>query len=113
MPTLIVAGHPVRAVCGTVPPSLLYETRLAKTAPPAGWNFLRPAQDDIPDDVPDPVVYVVTELAVATAAALNLALLEPPFDLLARVPERFLRRRVEAASFGALAGLRQRTFVKP
>lgn len=114
MPTLIVAAQRSRErTGGTVPLNTEYERRLCGAARATGWAVLGADRDDIPDDVPDPVVYVTTELAVTTANALDLALLEPPFDALARVPDQFLRRRVEAATFADLARLRKRTFVKP
>jgi hypothetical protein len=115
MPTLIVAGQRFRLLTGgTIPRTRQYEGRLCAAAHEAGWSVLTADGDDfLPDDVPDPAVYVTTELAVMAAYSLNVALLEPPFDLLARVPEKFLRRRMHAATFGDLARLQGRTFVKP
>jgi len=98
---------------GTVPMSIAYEWRLREAAKAAGWSAPSTDQDELPDDVPDPVVYVTTDLALMVAIGLNVALLEPPLDLLARVPARFLRRQVESATFADLARLRNRTFVKP
>ena len=115
MPTLIVAGQRFRLPTGAaVPKNVAYEWRLCEAARAAGWSVLAADGDTfLPDDVPEPAVYVTTELALMAANALNVALLEPPFDLLTRVPERFLRRRVQAATFGDLARLQGRTFVKP
>ncbi|MCI0702290.1 MAG: ATP-grasp domain-containing protein [Planctomycetia bacterium] len=113
MPTLIVASRSFVCAVGAVPSaSTVYMQRLIAAAEGAGWPVLGCDRDSIPD-VPDPVVYVTTDIAVAAASKLNLALLEPPFDLLTRVPTRFLRREVESATFGDLARLRERTFVKP
>jgi hypothetical protein len=114
MPTLIVAGHRRRVLTGgTVPVSIQYESRLRDAAAAAGWGVLSADDPDFPDDVPEPAVYVTTDRAVAAATSLDLALLEPPFGLLTRVPERFLRRRVESATFGDLRRLARPTFVKP
>lgn len=113
MPTLVVAAQRSRELVGGPRPlAVVYEQRVADAARRAGWSVLGADRDEIPADLPNPVVYV-TERAVTAAAALNVALLEPPFDLLARVPERFLYRRVEAATFGDLTRLRARAFVKP
>src|SRR5262249_21479770 len=95
------------------PLSSQYESRLCGAALEAGWSVLTADRDDFPDDVPEPAVYVTTERAITAANALDLALLEPPFDLLTRVPERFLCRRVQSATFGQLTRLSGRTFVKP
>ncbi|MBP3957356.1 ATP-grasp domain-containing protein [Gemmata sp. G18] len=114
MPTLIVAARSfVCSVGGTPPLSAVYDQRVIAAAESIGWSVLGAADDWISDDVPDPVVYVTTELAMSTACSLDLALLEPSFDLLTRVPERFLRRHVESATFGDLDRLDGRTFVKP
>jgi hypothetical protein len=114
MPTLIVASRSFTCPAGGRPPaSCVYEQRLIAAAEAVDWSVLAGDVDSIPALVPDPAVYVTTERAVATANALNLALLEPPLDLLTRVPDRFLRRQVEAATFGDLDRLQGRTFVKP
>jgi hypothetical protein len=114
MPTLIVAGRRPNLIPGPPPLlSSLYESRLCAAAHEAGWSVLTADRDDFPDDVPEPAVYVTTELALMAANSLNVALLEPPFDLLTCVPERFLRRRVQSATFDQLERLSGRTFVKP
>src|SRR5262245_1121221 len=114
MPTLIVASRSVPCpVRGVLIASDLYDQRLIVAATAAGWSVLGANQDEIPDNAPDPVVYVTTDITVIVANALDLALLEPPLDLLTRVPARFLRRQVESATFADLARLRNRTFVKP
>jgi hypothetical protein len=113
MPTLVVASRAFVCPAGGAPPATFaYEQRLIVAAEVAGWSVLA-GDVDSPAEVAEPAVYVTTDRAVATANALDLALLEPPFDLLARLPERFLRRQVEAAPFGALDRLQGRTFVKP
>lgn len=114
MPTLIVAGHRYQLPCGGTPhASYVYEQRLLRAARDAGWGTLAVDGAEFPDDVADPALYVTTELALTAASSLDLALLEPPLDLLARLPERFVRRQVEYATFGDLDRLAGRTFVKP
>jgi hypothetical protein len=114
MPTLIVSSRAFTCAAGGTPLAVaVYEQRLIAAAEAAGWSAFGCDADAIPPDVSDPAVYVTTDRTVATATAFNLALLEPPFDLLTRVPDRFLRRRVEAATFGDLDRLAGRTFVKP
>ncbi|VTR91478.1 Uncharacterized protein OS=Cystobacter fuscus DSM 2262 GN=D187_009710 PE=4 SV=1: DUF4343 [Gemmata massiliana] len=114
MPTLIVSARSfVCSAGGGAPLSAVYDQRVIAAAESIGWSVLGAADDGISDDVPDPVVYVTTDLALSTARSLDLALLEPSFDLLTRVPERFLRRQVESAMFGDLDRLDGRTFVKP
>jgi hypothetical protein len=114
MPTLIVASRSFTCPAGGRPPSAcVFEQRLIAAAEAGGWSVLASDVDTCPARVPDPAVYVTTDRAVATARTLDLALLEPEFALLARVPERFTRRLVEAATFGDLDRLQARTFVKP
>jgi hypothetical protein len=113
VPTLVVASRAFVCPAGGSPPAAFaYEQRLIVEAEAAGWSVLS-ADADPPDDVSEPAVYVTTDRALATARAFDLALLEPPFDLLTAVPERFVRRQVEAATFGDLDRLQGRTFVKP
>jgi ATP-grasp domain, R2K clade family 2 len=59
------------------------------------------------------VYYGGTDRALEAASRFGLALLEPPFDLLASLPLEFRRRAVEYARFGDLGRLRAPTFVKP
>jgi hypothetical protein len=115
MPTLIVAANSYSQLIPGPPrpASYGYERRLCIAAENVGWQVMSAGFRDIPDDVPEPAVYVTTELALMAAYSLNVALLEPPLDLLTRVPERFLRRPVESATFGDLDRLQGRTFVKP
>ncbi|QJW95276.1 ATP-grasp domain-containing protein [Frigoriglobus tundricola] len=114
MPTLIMASRAFVCLIGGTPhPAAACEQRLIAAAEAVGWSVLAGDVDPLPPAVDEPAVYVTTDRAVATAAALDLALLEPTFDLLTRVPERFLRRQVEAATFGDLDRLAGRTFVKP
>jgi hypothetical protein len=102
MPTLIVASR-----------SITYDRALIAAARVAGWFVLSCDTEPVPAQVDDPVVYATTELVLPAIQSLNLALLEPPFDLLARVPDRFVQRAVELATFADLERLQGPTFVKP
>jgi hypothetical protein len=115
MPTLVVVSPPCAAVAGRRRPwSTVFDELLARAANDAGWSVIGCDGSTFPDvTVADPAVYVTTELALAAARRLDLALLEPPFDLLARVPERLLRRTVEFATFADLERLKGSTFVEP
>lgn len=114
MPTLIVVGPPYRILTGgTVPHAVVFDGLLAGAAHALGWDVLTCYGKPVPERVEEPVVYVTTDLALEAARRLRLGLLEPPVDLLARVPDRFVRRVVEAATFADLDRLQGRTFVKP
>jgi hypothetical protein len=103
MPTLIVASR-----------SVVYDRMLCEAASADGWTVLACDAQTVPvAPVDGPVVYVTTDLALVAARSLHLALIEPPLDLLTQVPERFVRRVIECATFGELKRLRRRTFVKP
>lgn len=102
MPTLVVASR-----------SVVYDRLLSDAARAAGWSVVVCDGRTFPAPVAEPAVYVTTELALDAARRLDLALLEPPLDLLASVPERFLRRAVESATFADLSRLAGPTFVKP
>jgi hypothetical protein len=109
-----VAGYDI------VMPTLVLSTRslpasqaLAHAAQEAGWNAC--AIDESPDIKPrgKVVFYGGTDQALAIAARFRLALLEPPFDLLATLPFEFCRRDVEYGRFSDLSRLKAPTFVKP
>jgi ATP-grasp domain, R2K clade family 2 len=93
--------------------SLPASKALTDAARQTGWRAV--ALDDAPDIGPrEKVVYYGgTDRAMAAATHFHLALLEPPFDLLARLPPEFRRRAVEFARFGDLNRLKALTFVKP
>jgi hypothetical protein len=59
------------------------------------------------------VFYGGTDVALAVASRFHLALLEPPFDLLAQLPLDYRRRAIQYARFGDLGRLISPTFVKP
>jgi protein-tyrosine phosphatase len=86
---------------------------LADAARNAGWSVH--AWDENPPDPPlsRVVYYGRTNVVRQAADRYRLALLEPPLDLLARLPTPLLLRKVEFARFRDLTRLKQPTFVKP
>jgi hypothetical protein len=86
---------------------------LADAARAAGWSVH--SWDEDPPDVPTGwiVYYGRTDVVREAAARYRLALVEPPLDLLTRLPPALLRREVEFARFRDLGRLKQPAFVKP
>jgi protein-tyrosine phosphatase len=86
---------------------------LAQAARDAGWSVH--AWDENPPDLSGRrvVYYGRTDVVTQAAARYRLALLEPPLDLLARLPAWLRLRDVEFAHFRDLSRLKQPTFVKP
>jgi hypothetical protein len=86
---------------------------LAEAARRAGWSAH--VWDEAPTSVLDDqrVYHGGTDLALQVAQRFRLALLEPPLDLLARLPASLLLRDVQFARFRDLSRLRRPTFVKP
>jgi len=85
----------------------------ADAAREAGWTACAIDETPHPTIRRKVVFYGGTDVARAVAARFHLALLEPPFDLLTKVPMRFRLRAVEYARFGDLARLKAPAFVKP
>jgi hypothetical protein len=86
---------------------------LAEAARLDGWRSIS-LDEAVQVRVKGPVVYYGgTDRAVEAATRFGLALIEPPFDLLARLPAEFRRRDVQFARFGDLDRLNAPTFVKP
>jgi protein-tyrosine phosphatase len=86
---------------------------LAKAAREAGWS-VHAWDEDPPYPMSGRVVYYGrTDVVTQAAARYRLALLEPPLDLLARLPACLLMRRVEFGRFRDLSRLKRPTFVKP
>jgi hypothetical protein len=86
---------------------------LAAAARQAGWRayaFEKSPETKPPGKV---VFYGGTDQVLAVATRLRLALLEPPFDLLTRLPLEFRGRQVEYGRFSDLARLKAPAFVKP
>jgi len=101
-------------------PTLLLPTRslpsgpaLAEASRGKGWGVW--VLDEGPAIEPDDklVFYGGSDVALATAARFGLALIEPPLDLLACIPQKFSQRTVHFARFRDLHRLKQRTFIKP
>jgi protein-tyrosine phosphatase len=88
-------------------------TALADAARDAGWTVC--VWDEKPTGLPGGrvVYYGGTDVAMRAADRYGLVLLEPPFDLLARLPGSLLLREVQFARFRDLSRLKRPTFVKP
>src|SRR6266849_5139621 len=86
---------------------------LGDAARQAGWITV--AFDENPKLKPgtDTVFYGGTDVASEVASRYRLALLEPPLDLLAKLPLAFRQRAVEYCRFRDLQKLTKPTFVKP
>lgn len=102
MPTLMFSDRTVRGC-----------PALADAARAAGWRTAEMFAPKAKDAAPPFVYYGTTDLALDAARRFDLALIEPPLDMLARLPQEFLRRSVEFATFGDLDRLMGPTFVKP
>ena len=86
---------------------------LAEAARLDGWRSIG-LDEAIKVGVKGSVVYYGgSDRAVEAATRFELALIEPPFDLLARLPVEFRRRAVQFAQYGDLDRLNAPTFVKP
>jgi ATP-grasp domain, R2K clade family 2 len=101
-------------------PELLLSTRslpggmaLAAAAREAGWRVS--ASDEHPPPRPRgrPVYYGGSDVAEDAASRYDIALLEPPLDLLARLPFSLLLRPVHFTRFRELALQKYPTFLKP
>lgn len=86
---------------------------LGEAARHLGWQV--GAYDENPNlrNADSVVVYVDTDVALGIASRFRLALLEPPLDLLAKLPARFRQRAVEFCGFRDLQRLKTPAFVKP
>jgi protein-tyrosine phosphatase len=85
---------------------------LAEAARRDGWTVH--AWDEKPPDLSGHIVYYGgSDVAIEVAKHYRLALLEPPLDLLCRLPAPLLQRRVEYTRFRDLVRLRKPAFVKP
>jgi hypothetical protein len=93
--------------------SLPASRALAEAARQAGWDTYSFEENPEIKSRGKVVFYGGTDQALAAAAQFQLALLEPPFDLLVKLPLEFRRRAVEYGRFSDLARLKTRTFVKP
>jgi hypothetical protein len=86
---------------------------LAEVARQAGWSVH--AHDEMKSRMHSGpfACHVGTDLAQQIAARFHLVLLEPPLDLLARLPASLRLREVQYARFSDLCRLKRPTFVKP
>lgn len=86
---------------------------LAGAARAAGWDVIALDAHKTPPVSPPVIFYGGTDVVEAAADRFGLALLEPPLDLLARLPAEFRQRNVEFARFHELRRLKAPAFVKP
>ncbi len=102
MPTLVLSSW-----------SLPASRALADAARVAGWRAH--AFEENPNVKPrgKVIFYGGTDQALTVAERYHLALLEPPLDLLARLPLEFRRRAVEYGRFSGLTRLKAPAFIKP
>jgi hypothetical protein len=102
MPTLLLSTY-----------SLPSGTALADSARKTGWDVC--VLDENPAAKPKGKLsfYGGSDVALAVASRFRLALLEPPLDLLARLPLAYRQRLVEYGQFSDLNRLKAPTFVKP
>jgi len=86
---------------------------LANAARNAGWSVHAWDEKLIGPPGGRPIYYGGTDVAMQVAARYRLALLEPPLDLLARLPPSLLLREVQFARFRDLSRLKRSVFLKP
>jgi hypothetical protein len=105
---------------GALMPTLLVSTwclpgaqALGEAARQAGWNADAFDQSMNFSARGKIVFYGGSDVALDVASRFHLALLEPPFDLLARLPLEFRHRAIEYVRFRDLSRLTAPTFVKP
>jgi hypothetical protein len=89
--------------------------KLADAAKQLGWKVerstnYRPSPSDDTDDI---VLYGETLFTTLAAKSLGYAILEPDFDLLARIPETYLRRRAQRITLAEALHLNEPFFGKP
>jgi hypothetical protein len=99
-----------------LPPRYTLDTiAIGNAAAAVGWSIERLPTWRVPDWLKgqDVALYGEPLFAAVVAQDLSLALLEPPFDWLPRLDERYRKRRVEPATLGEARSLRQPAFVKP
>lgn len=87
--------------------------QLAEAARQRNWGVH--VFDERPEKKPvgQLIFYGGTDLALTIARRFGLALLEPPLDLLAKLPHEFRRRNVEYGRFADLGRLKCPAFIKP
>jgi hypothetical protein len=78
-----------------------------------GWGFHRAIRLQVPDNVEDPILYGDSVFCDAMARKLGLMLLEPADDWLAKLPQKYLLRKVDFMRAWDLQDVKQRSFIKP
>jgi hypothetical protein len=86
---------------------------LANAARNAGWSVHAWDEKLVNPPRGRTVYYGGADMAMQVAARCRLALLEPPLDMLARLPASLLLRDVQFARFRDLSRLKRPAFVKP
>jgi hypothetical protein len=102
MPTLLVSTL-----------SLPAAPALADAARRLGWLVFALDETPSPQLSGRVVFYGGADVALSVAARFRLALLEPPLDLLTRLPLEFRLRAVEYGTFRDLSRLKALAFIKP
>lgn len=102
MPTLILSS-----------PQIAAERALAEAARSAGWKTCGCDDGVCLSAKEHAVFYGGVDRALDVAMRYGIALLEPPFDMLAHLPRECLLRTVEFGRFRDLSRLKSPTFVKP
>lgn len=86
---------------------------LADAARRSGWLVFALDKNSSPQISGQVVFYGGADVALSVAARFGLALLEPPLDLLTRLPLEFRLRTVEYGTFRDLSRLKAPAFIKP
>lgn len=86
---------------------------LAEAARCSGWRVFALDENPSPQTSGQLVFYGGSDVALSVATRFRLALLEPPLDLLARLPLEFRLRAVEYGAFRDLSRLKDPAFIKP
>lgn len=86
---------------------------LAEAARRSGWCVFALDKSPSPRTSGQIVFYGGSDVALSVAARFRLALLEPPLDLLTRLPLEFRLRAVEYGTYRDLTRLKVPAFIKP
>lgn len=89
--------------------------QLWKAANAEGWKSIRVQGWSVDGPVEDDKIAIYGEplFAAAIAGQLSLVLLEPAFDWLANLPEKFTKRHIEFGYFDGIEDITYPAFVKP
>lgn len=86
---------------------------LADVARRSGWRVFTLDDNSSPRASGQVMFYGGADVALSVAARFRLALLEPPLDLLSRLPMEFRLRAVEYGTVRDLSRLKASAFIKP